>query len=122
MQTRILELPLDAFGAQPRPARVEIAVLSFGERLRRAGLGFGALLAVALIAIPIPLVHFVLVPGALVGAVALGLVRLRQREIFRSVEGACPLCAADQTFTAMGRVRFPRTLHCSACRRELQLG
>lgn len=68
MQTRILELPLDAFGAHPRPARVEIAVLSLANSS---------------------------------GVLA---------------------CAADQAFTVMGRFRLPRTLHCSACRRELQLG
>jgi len=121
MQTRTLDLSLDAFGAAPTPARVEIAVLSPGERLKRAGLAFGALLAVALIALPIPLVHFVLVPAALLGAVGLAVVRLRQPEIFRSVEGTCPLCAAGQTFSVMGRFRLPKTLHCAACHRELTL-
>jgi hypothetical protein len=100
---------------------VEIAVLSPAERLKRAALAFAALLAVALIAIPIPLVHFVLVPAALIGAVALAVVRLRQPEIFQSVEGACPLCAAQQTFSVMGRFRLPKTLHCAVCQRELQL-
>jgi hypothetical protein len=114
MQTRTLDLSLDAFGAAPTPARAEIVVLSPGERLKRAGLAFGALLAVALIALPIPLVHFVLVPAALLGAVGLAVLRLRQ-------PGTCPLCGAQQTFSVMGRFRLPKTLHCAACHRELTL-
>ena len=121
MQTRTLALFLDAFGASPSSARVEIAVLSPVERIKRAGLALGALLAVVLIALPIPLVHFVLVPAALVGAVVLAVVRLRQPEIFRSVQGTCPLCSVEQTFSVMGRFRLPRTLHCGACGRELSL-
>lgn len=121
MHTRTLDLSLDAFGAPPAPARVEVDVLTPAERLKRAGLGFAALLAVAVIAIPIPLVHFVLVPAALLGAVALAVVRLRQGEVFRSVAGRCPLCGTEQSFTVMGRFRVPRTLYCASCRRELQL-
>jgi hypothetical protein len=121
MDIRTLTLSLDAFGATPTPARAEIAVLTPAERLKRAGLAFGALFAVALIALPIPLVHFVLVPAALVGAVALAAVRLRQPEIFCSVEGSCPLCGAEQRFPVLGRFRLPRTLHCAECQRELEL-
>ena len=121
MQIRHVALSLEGFGAPPSPATVEVAVLSPGERARRAALGFGALVAVALIALPIPLVHFVLVPAALIGAVVFAAARLRQGEIFRSAEGGCPLCGERQSFSVMGRYRVPRTLHCAACHRELQL-
>jgi hypothetical protein len=121
MQTTQLTLRLDAFGAPPTEARVEIAVLSPAERLKRAGLGFGALLAVAVIALPIPVVHFVLVPGAMLGAIVLGAVRLRQGEVFRSVGGSCPLCGTEQMFAVTGRFKLPRKLYCAACNGELRL-
>jgi hypothetical protein len=121
MQTRQLDLPLTGFGVPPSRARVEVAVLTPVERIRRSALGFAALLLVAVVALPIPLVHLVLVPAALLGAVALAAVRLRQGEVFRHVSGDCPFCGAQQTFTVLGRFRLPKTLYCEACHRELRL-
>jgi hypothetical protein len=121
MEVRALDLPLKGFGAPATRARVKLAVLSKADRLRRAGIIFGWFLIAALIAVPIPLVHFVLVPGALLLGIGLAAGRLRQGEIFRQVEGRCPFCGAEQSFTVMGRFRLPKTLHCATCRRELVL-
>lgn len=121
MEVRALELPLKGFGAPATRARVELVELSKTERLRRAGLIFLWCLLVALVAIPIPLVHFVLVPGALLLGIGLAVRRLGQAEIFREVQGRCPFCGAEQSFSVMGRFRLPKTLHCSSCRRELVL-
>ena len=100
---------------------VELDVLTSGERMKRAGVIFGAGLIAALIALPIPLVHFVFVPGALVAGVVLAAVRLRQEEIFRSASGACPYCGAEQRFTVMGPFKLPKKLHCGSCQRQLSL-
>src|ERR671936_427022 len=100
METRTMDLPLKGFGERPSRARVELA---------------------ALIALPIPIVHLVLVPGAIVLGVVLALVRLRQREIFQVVEGDCPFCGTRQRFTVMGRFRLPKSVHCISCRRQLSL-
>ena len=121
MPTRTLLLPLEGFGAAATQASVEVARLTPGERIRRSALGFVALLAVALVALPIPIVHFILVPAALLGAIVLAVIRLRQGEVFGAVEGACPFCGERQTFTVLGRFRLPRVLHCAACHRELRL-
>ena len=121
MEGRTLELQLRAFGADPTAARVELDVLTTGERVRRAGTIFGVGLIAALIALPIPLVHFVFVPGALAAGIVLAAVRLRQGEIFRSARGACPYCAAEQSFTVMGRFTLPKKLHCGSCHRQLAL-
>lgn len=121
MEVRTLEFPLRGFGVQPSHARVEFATLTVADRLKRAvtvfGLGFG----LALIAIPIPVVHFVLVPGALGLGTILAGVKLHQRKIFRAAYGRCPFCATNQSFTVMGRFQLPKTLHCTACQRELVL-
>jgi len=66
MELKAMELPLTGFGAAATPARVEILTLSPVDRIKRAALIFGAALLGAAIAIPIPLVHFVLVPAALI--------------------------------------------------------
>ncbi|HET9039409.1 MAG TPA: hypothetical protein VFN40_04530 [Gemmatimonadales bacterium] len=121
MITRIIDLQLRGFGAPPATARAEIAELSPADRLKRAAVVFGAFIAVAVIALPIPIVHFVLVPAGLLLAITLGAWRLGESVIFRGVEGRCPLCGAEQQFHLMGRFRVPRALDCEHCRRRLTL-
>ena len=69
---------MHGFGAPPASARAEVAELAPAERLKRAALVFGAFVAVAVVALPIPIVHFVLVPGGLLLAVTLGVLRLHE--------------------------------------------
>jgi hypothetical protein len=121
MEVRSLELPLRAYGAQPTAARVELDILTPADRLKRAATILGISLIAAVIALPVPLVHFVFVPGVLVAGIVLSIVRLRQGEIFRSASGRCPYCATEQRFTVMGRFRLPKKLHCEACHRQLVL-
>ena len=121
MNVRTINLKLQGFGASPAPARAEVAELSRAERLKRAAVVFGAFVAVAIIALPIPIVHFVVVPGGLLLAVSLGLLRLREGQVFRSVEGRCPFCGTEQAFPVLGRFRLPREVGCSNCHRRLTL-
>lgn len=121
MNTRSIDLQLKGFGAPPAHARAEIAELSPRERMKRAALIFGAFIAVAIVALPIPVVHFVVVPAGLLLAFTLGAWRLREGTIFQDVEGRCPLCGAEQHFQVMGRFRLPRALDCERCRRRLTL-
>lgn len=121
MDRQALELSLKGFGAPSGEVRVELSVLDGRERMKRALLAFGLCVLAALVALPIPLVHFVLVPTALVAGVALAALRLRQARVFRSVEGRCPLCGTEQRFEVMGSFRLPKILHCGSCSRELQL-
>jgi hypothetical protein len=121
MEVRSREFPLRGFGAQPTPAHVELATLTLGERLTRAAAIFGLSLVLALVFVPIPLVHFVLVPGALLLGTVFAIVRLRQREIFRHARGRCPFCGTDQDFTVLGPVSLPKILYCASCQRELVL-
>jgi hypothetical protein len=121
VKVRTLDLQLHGFGAPPSAARAEIAELAGSERIKRAAVVFGAFIAVAIVALPIPIVHFVLVPGGLVLAVVLGALRLREGSIFRGVEGRCPFCGTEQQFALSGRFRLPKDLHCVNCKRKLVL-
>jgi hypothetical protein len=121
MTTRSLELQLHGFGAPLAPAQAEVAELAPRDRLKRAAAIFGTFIAVAIIAIPIPIVHFVVVPGGLLLAFLLGAVRLREGAIFRGVRGKCPFCGTEQQFPLYGRFSLPKSLHCSNCGRKLTL-
>ncbi len=122
MDTRSLELPLTALGDRPSTALVRLGILSPAERVRRAALALGVGLAAALIAIPIPLVHFLLVPGALIVGLLVAARRLREKEVFHDAEGRCPHCGAEQRFDVFGGFRLPKRLDCRACHHDLFIG
>jgi hypothetical protein len=122
METHTLNAALKGFGAPPTSARVIVQHLTRSQRVRRAATVAGLGLVAALIALPIPVVHFALVPGSVLLGVVLGTMRLTQREIFRSAEGPCPFCGTRQRLGLAGKsFRLPRRVHCSACGRELDL-
>jgi hypothetical protein len=121
MHTRSLDLPLSGPGAEARTAKIEIGVLDPADRFKRAASAFGAGLGAAAVAVLIPIVHFVLVPTALVLGIFFGVRRLGQGETFRGGTGACPYCGTQQQLTLFGRFHLPKTVYCSACQRELYL-
>ena len=123
MTTHSREVLLKGFGSPPAQAIVVVETLAVRDRLRRAGIALGLGMAAAVIALPIPLVHFVLVPAALLLGLMIAALRLGQREIIRSAEGACPVCGTQQRLGLAGRVfKLPRKVHCERCRRALDLG
>ncbi len=123
MNTRSLTVPLTGFGIAPTQASVVVAQLTLRERVARSARVVGAGLLAALIALPIPLVHFVFVPGAVLTGLTLGVIRLQQREIFESAEAPCPYCGTVQRLGLAGRTfRLPRAVHCHNCGRQLDLG
>jgi hypothetical protein len=109
------------FGAPPTTAVVNVAVLSGADRLKRAAVILGASFGVALVALPIPIVHFILVPGSLLAGLVLAGNRLTVSEIFRHAAGRCPFCGTEQAFPIMGRFRLPKNAHCVNCGRSLSL-
>lgn len=121
-ELRELKAVLRGFGVSPTPATVVVERLTTRARLVRAATVVGLGIAAAAIALPIPIVHFVLVPGSLLIGLALGAVRLREREIVQRAEGPCPFCGTGQRLGLAGRAfRLPRRVHCSTCGRELDL-
>ncbi len=64
---RPIELSLQGFGTGRGIARAEIRSLSGGERLQRALLGPAVGVGIAVLVLPIPVVHFMVPPVAIVG-------------------------------------------------------
>jgi hypothetical protein len=118
-----LEVPvtLGVFGAHPVKALAIVRHRSLASRAGRAGLALGIAWLLALPAIFLPVLHFVLVPGLLVGGVVLAAMRLREDRALARVRGICPRCGAPLDLTPGGRFRLPRTVQCLHCRNELTL-
>ena len=123
MASRTLTVSLKGFGSPPSMAHVEVESLTLQQRVLRSLTLIGLGTALAVVALPIPLVHFVLVPASLLIGLVLGTLRFRQREIFALAEGSCPFCGTQQRLGLAGRAfRLPRQVFCKHCGRALDLG
>ena len=112
---------LAVFGADPVPAVALVRHRSVASRLGRAGLGLAIAWLLAFPAIFLPVLHFVLVPGFLVGGVVVAAYRLREDRTLARVEGTCPRCRATLDVTPGGRFRLPRSVQCLQCKNTLSM-
>lgn len=112
---------LGVFGASPARALAIVRRRSLASRVGRAGLALAVAWLLVFPAIFFPVLHFVLVPGLIVGGVALAAMRLREDLSLVRVQGVCPRCGATLDLTPGGRFRLPRTVQCVHCRNQLTL-
>lgn len=118
-----LTLPatLSVFGAPARAVTVTVLQQSGQRRAGRALAALGMFWGLAVVAVFLPVVHFVLVPSLLAAGVIVAALRLREHRRVLGVEGACPRCGVVQVFTAAGRLRRDQTLDCPRCHSTLTL-
>lgn len=122
MQTREAHLPLSGWGGDKTEATLTVALLSPGDRLKRAALAPLVGIGIVIIVIPIPIVHLIVPPLALIGGVVAGLLRAGTRELILSAHGPCPFCGTNQTLGLSSTpYRLPRTLHCRNCRKAFSI-
>lgn len=119
--TTAVPVTLTVFGASPVPAVAVVQRRSFATRLGRAGLGLAIAWLLAFPAVFLPVLHFVLVPGLLIGGVVLAAMRLREDRTLARVEGTCPRCRATLDTAPGGRFRLPRSVQCVQCKNTLTL-
>ncbi len=113
---------LAGYHPEPTVATLEVDELGARRRIARALGGFAAWLGAAVACVFIPVAHFVLVPGALVGAFVVLVRRLRTRALVVRARGTCPDCGAEQDLDVLGPWRGgTRALACRACHRGLDL-
>jgi hypothetical protein len=119
---RTLSLPLGGFGAKPTTAAVEVQVLTTGERMKRGAVGPAVGFGMALLTLPIPLVHLFFPPAAIVAGLVFGVRRGLARELFHRASGPCPFCGTEQRLGLTGSTyRLPREVKCRECLKLLTL-
>jgi hypothetical protein len=99
---------------------VERRELQLPERLRRMFKVAGLLLIAAVIAVFVPLLHFVLVPILLICAIVFGVATWMGRAEIRRGEYTCPLCNKLNTLSRESD-NFPRSTRCQHCYGTLHL-
>ena len=117
----LTEVPvtLSVFGASPAPAVAVVRHRNLASRLGRATLGLVIAWLLAFPAVFLPVLHFVLVPGFVIGGVVLAAQRLREDRTLARVEGTCPRCGVALDATPGGRFRLPRAVQCVHCKNTL---
>lgn len=92
-----------------------------GERMARAGKMLGICWGLGLLAVLIPVAHFVLVPLLLILGPILAFRKYQLTEVAEKIEGVCPECQAEVTIEMEPTDRLPKRTYCPACNKPLQL-
>lgn len=117
-------ISLAASGVPATTAAAELQLLTPAARLGRAGLTLAAAVVLAVLMVPIPIVHLVGIPLVLLIGSGLAVRQFLGVARLAPVTMPCPRCAAPNRVgggfgyrTATG----PVELQCEACRRPLEL-
>jgi len=106
---------LTLFGRPSSPGVARVRLWGRGERLARAAKGLGACWALAVATAFIPVAHFFLVPGFLLGGIGVAWRWSGQAATFEGARGACPACGRDGQYKARGMFRLPKETSCGGC-------
>lgn len=102
----------------PTALRARVAELDRRDRLRRAARAFLPVFAAGCVLLLLP-PHLLSFAACTALATALAVRRHRVTELYQELEGACPECAARQSYPPPERL--PRILPCPACGAYLKL-
>lgn len=95
-----------------RHGELRVRKFSGRERWLRALGMLGALWGLAVVAVFIPIAHFVLVPGLLLAGPVLAVLRYRAGEVVEGACGECPTCGRAITVVLDPAARLPLWTYC----------
>lgn len=108
-------------GHEPAPARLRVVRHGAAARAARALRVLALCWGLAIAAVFLPLLHFVLVPGLLLLGPILALGRRRERCTVLSARGACPACGAEIHVLVGQGAAAAMPMRCESCRRAIEL-
>lgn len=114
------QITISSGDAHPSKGQIQIRDFSSGERLGRAILRGGIGLALTIVAIFIPIAHFVLVPLGLLVSVLLVISAMNQSGVIESGTATCPSCNATISIYRRSK-KFPFTDICESCHRSVTI-
>lgn len=116
-----VEASFTYIGRPPTRAAVHLVRRDRSRRIVRAVQSWGACWGLMVVAVFVPVLHFVLVPSLFLIGPLLGLQRLGERASVREASGACPGCGAPCRFTPKQGAKPRMPLRCEACGRAIAL-
>lgn len=112
---------IEYLGRDSTRATAELVRRSRRERTSRAVLGWAACWGLAIVAIFIPVLHFVLVPALVIAGPLVARSRWRERATVLGVRGPCPGCGAPQQTELRQPAEESMPWRCADCGRPLVL-
>ena len=106
-------------GAQP--GMLHATVYSPRERVVRAAKAWAVCWALALLAVPIIGLHWILVPALTIAGVLLGYQRYRATTISNKIEGQCPVCHSTIEIKLESAEHPPLWKYCPACNAPISI-
>ena len=106
-------------GQPDQPAELSVIVRDVRQRTQRAVLTWLAAWGLGIVAVFLPVLHFVLVPLLVVGGPLLALHRLGERVTVLDVAGTCPGCGAAQRQPLRAGAQPRLEFRCDACGRAI---
>lgn len=91
------------------------------DRLVRALKALGAMWGLAIVAVFIPLAHFVLVPAFLIAGPVVARGRYKTSVAANDVVGACPSCKQNTKLLLQPADRLPMWKYCPKCNAPIQI-
>ncbi len=108
-------------GKPASDAQVDLVRRPRHERMRRATIGWGACWGLAIVAVFIPLLHFILVPALVIAGPLVGRARWREKATVFNVRGTCPGCGKSQSVDLKQPAGESMPWRCPECGRPLVL-
>ncbi len=115
--------PLEFKGNSGGVGRGELhtVVLTMGDRLKRTSRGVAITLGLGVLAVFIPLFHWVLVPIFLVAVPVVGVYMYRTTILVEKAVGECPECRQEVVLELAPQTRIPHWSYCTGCNKPVQL-
>jgi len=99
---------------------VNIVTFTSQDRLKRASKILGICWGIAIVCIPIPLIHFTVLPLALIAGIVLFFKNLKQESLITGGQGTCPEC---RKIFKVGKAtnKFPLNEMCEHCQTSVEI-
>lgn len=91
------------------------------DRVKRGLQLTGIFWLVALCMLPIPVVHFTVLPSLLIAGPIAGFIRFRALEANEHVSGKCPVCKQEVSIPVEANEKLPMHKYCPACDKPVQV-
>jgi len=118
--TRSIQIKSQA-GGETGPAEMHVTAFSPQEQKMRALKSLLGFWAIAAICVLIPIAHFVLVPGFLIGGAIVASRRWKTGEEGRDATGDCPACGNSICIQLDKSAELPQWHDCPVCSEPLEL-
>jgi hypothetical protein len=108
-------------GESPTECEATVRDWSVLDRARRAAFGLAFFWILAGIFLPIPPIHWVLVPACLLAGPIFALMRGTEKTRLEGIKGSCPRCKVDRTFPLSTRYSKKGSFSCDQCGNLIEL-